>query len=119
MKYLNDYNGLFDNIIYILNSIVPYGTISLYLFSMVAVGSISLVLFMSGKKIGEKIINGIVKGAGVVGAGAAVEQSIRGRRNDNARNNNGNSGNTGGNTVGNRGVNTGGKGGSGGNSGGK
>lgn len=77
---------------------------------------------------------GIVKGAGVVGAGAAVEQSIRGRRNDNGGMN-GNSGNTGGdngnqggysgNTDGNTGGgnssdgNTGGNSDSGGNSGSK
>merc|ERR1712137_663462 len=66
---------------------------------------------MSGKKVAGKIVDGLVKGATILGGGAAVEQSVRGRRENSDKNdkgdkkdkgakNEGNSSKSGGNSQG-------------------
>merc|ERR1712137_593474 len=60
---------------------------------------------MSGKKVAGKIVDGLVKGATILGGGAAVEQSVRGRREnsdkkDKGAKNEGNSSKSGGNSQG-------------------
>ena len=99
------YNLNLDYIIYILNlvSFFPSWGIPLYLFSISILGlGLIPILFMSGKKMPGKIIDGLVKGATIAAGVASVEQSVRGRQsnnggnNDNAGNNdNGNNDNAG------------------------
>ena len=97
-----------NNILSWLNSYYPASYVdinSLYLLSIAIIGIIPLIVFMSGSRIGGKILDIGSKVGSLVGGAAGVVGVIQ------------NSGNKGGSSGGNSG-NTGGSGGNSGNTGG-
>ena len=56
-------------------------------FVFIGVGFVGLIINMSAKRIGEKLLDIGSKVGGIVGAGAAIEQTIRGRKSDKTNSN--------------------------------